>query len=247
MVFKKNYVVHNYELDFRGLALPLSLLNYFQDASGDHATLLGFSVPDLLKRNMTWLLSRYHLKIFAYPRAGETVEVATWPSGRQGLFALRDSEMKNGQGVTVAAATSSWVLWNVSHKRPARPDEHLPEHLVFPRRTIPDSFETLPAPSSPGLELGFRVEMQDIDFNNHVNYLGYMGWALETLPENVLRTHVLSGIEASYRAETFYGDEVVSRSQREDSGGPVVYLHGIFNKANGTELARLRSIWSPSN
>jgi len=244
MIYKKNYMVHYYDVDFRGLALPISLLNYLQDAAGEHAARLGFSVPELLKKELTWLLSRYHMKVFAYPKAGDEVEIATWPSGKQGVFALRDFEMKDPQGATIGAATSSWVLWNVSQKRPARLEEHLPERLVFPRRMIPDSFETLPATPSPDLELGFRVNMQDIDFNNHVNYAVYIQWALETLPEDILRSYVLSGIEVSYRAETFYRDEVVSRSQRETSRADAVFLHGIFNKANGTELARLRSTWS---
>jgi medium-chain acyl-[acyl-carrier-protein] hydrolase len=244
MIYKKNYIVHNYEIDFRGLALPISLLNFLQDAAGEHAARLGFSVPELLTKDMTWLLSRYHMKVFAYPKAGDAVEITTWPSGKQGVFALRDFEMKDARGATIGAATSSWVLWNVSHKRPARLEDHLPERLAFPRRMIPDSFETLPAISSPGLELGFRVNMQDIDFNNHVNYAVYIQWALETLPEDFLRSHILSGVEVSYRAETFYGDEVISRSQREEAGADAVFRHGIFNKASGTELARLRSTWS---
>jgi acyl-CoA thioesterase FadM len=51
-------------------------------------------------------------------------------------------------------------------------------------------------------------------------------------------------LEVSYRAEAFYGDEVLSAAQRVPGGdaGPV-FLHQILDAATGTELARLRTRW----
>jgi acyl-ACP thioesterase len=239
-----SFLVHTYEVDFRAKALPLALLNYLQDAAGEHAALLGFSVLELLKRDLTWLLSRYHVRVLRYPSLGETVTITTWPSGRQGIFALRDFEMKDAEGRAIGAATSSWILWNPKSRQPARIEENLPDRVTLARRAIPDDFPALPTCPPGGRELGFRVQMQDIDFNNHVNHPVYIQWALETAPEPVLRTLAPAEIEVAYKGEAVYGEEVVSRILQIEDGPRPVFLHGIYHKAKGTELTRLRTTWA---
>ena len=245
LIHRKTYPVHYYEVDFRGLALPQSLLNYLQDAAGEHASALGFSVLDLLKKGMTWLLSRYHVRILRPPRVGDSVILSTWPSGTQGLFALRDFAAEDQRGRPLFEATSSWVLWNLAARQPARLEESLPGRLAHDRRAVDDPFLPLPALTRTDHELDFRVWMQDIDFNNHVNHAAYVLWALETPPEDVLRACAPSEIEIAYKAEAFYGDEIISRLQTGGSAAEPAFLHGLFHKGNGTELARLRTAWSP--
>ena len=243
-IFTKKFHLYTYEVDHRGKALPRSLLNYLQDAAGGHAAILGFSILDLLKKGLTWILSRYHIRIFRYPALGEEIGVSTWPSGKQGLFALRDFEITDDKGGLLAAATSSWILWNLHLKQPARLEENLPDGVTVDRRAVPDDFPALPPIETADRELSFRIEMQDIDFNNHVNHAVYVQWALETPPENILRTARPVDIEVAYKGEAFYGDEVVSKARTIGSGPGPVFLHGIFHKDKRTELARLRTAWA---
>lgn len=243
-VYTKKFQVHTYEVDFRLKAPLLSLLNYLQDAAGDHATLLGFSILDLMKRDLTWMLSRYHIKVFRYPALNDRIAVSTWPSGKEGLFALRDFEMADQDGEIVAAATSSWLLWNVKVKQPARLEENLADRFALDKRAIQDDFLPLPPCSAPDRELSFRVGMQDIDINNHVNHAVYIQWALETVPEDILRAARPTDIEVAYKGEAFYGDEVVSKSQRFDNETRPTFFHGIFQKTSGVELTRLRTVWA---
>jgi len=245
-IYTKKFLVHTYEVDFRARAFPITLLNYLQDAAGDHAALLGFSLFDLLKINKTWLLSRYHLRVYRYPEIGEGVTVTTWPSGTQRIFALRDFEMADANGKLIAVATSSWVLWDIPTKQPDRLDERLRSEFVFEKRAIDDAFDSLPTFPAADCELEFRVEMKDIDFNNHVTYASYIQWALETVPEKVQRSCVPAEIEVSYRAVAFYGNDIVSLLKKSDidAGAGTTFLHGIYHKSKGTELARLRTVWT---
>jgi acyl-ACP thioesterase len=241
------FLVHTYEVDFRARALPLTLLNYLQDAAGEHATRLGFSVLEIMKRNLTWFLSRYHIRVRRYPSFGETIAVTTWPSGKQGIFALRDFEIADADGRIIGEATSSWVLWNLKLRQPARLEENLPDRVALEKRALADAFGPLPACPAGGRELPFRVEMQDIDFNNHVNHPVYVQWALETAPESVLRTLAPVEIEVAYKGEALYGEEVVSRIHPAEEGPRPVFLHGIYHREKGTELTRLRTTWGPSD
>ncbi len=244
MIYRKEYTIHTYETDARGLAKTGALLNYLQDAAGDHAGRLGLSVLDLFKRNMTWVLSRYHILVHRYPGMGERLEVTTWPSGKSGVFATRDFEVADGSGGPVLSATSSWMILGLERKQPLKIDDVIDTPYAVDMRALDDPFGSLPVPASRDDGLRFRVEAAHIDWNRHVNNAVYVQWALEAVPPELLRSGRAIELEVSYRAEAFYGDEVVSTAERlpDEAPGPR-FLHQILNARTGTELARLRTRW----
>jgi len=244
LVYRKEYSIHTYECDVRAKVRPVSLLNYLQDAAGNHAGRLGFSVVDLLKRGLTWVLSRHHLRIHRYPGLGERLEVMTWLSGKHGYFALRDFEVSGGVGDAVLSATTSWMVIDLEKKQPVKVDALLPSDYVLERRALPDEFASLPVPDAREAEARFRVETGHLDFNRHVNNAVYVHWALEALPFDIQTKRRPVDIEISYRAEAFYGDEILSAAQSLPGGdGGPVFLHQILNASSGIELARLRTRW----
>jgi acyl-ACP thioesterase len=252
LFFRKEFPVHSYELDFEGLARPVSLLNFLQDAAGDHAAQLGWSVTDLLKKSMTWVLSRYHVRVTRYPAWGERLVVLTWPSGRHGYFALRDFEVSDGDGSTVLTATTSWMILDLGRKQPLKVDDILPNNYLLEKRALADDFPPLPVLDQPEKEIPFRVEMGHLDLNRHVNNAVYVQWALEAVPGEVVGRRRPVGIEVSYRAEAFYGDSVLSRARAVPASVPpeakkdpgLVFLHQIVNASTGAELTRLRTRWA---
>ena len=243
LVYHKEYPVHTYETDARGLARPIALLNYLQDAAGDHAGRLGLSVVDLFKRNMTWVLSRYHVLIHRYPALGARLEVVTWPSGKHGYFAIRDFEASDGAG-PVISATSSWMVIGLETKQVVKVEDVVGPRYAVEKRALDDPFASLPVLSARESELRFRVETAHLDWNRHVNNAVYVQWALEGVPPDVLMRRRPMELEVSYRAEALYGDEVLSVAQRVPEGeSGTAFLHQILNAATGTELARLRTRW----
>ncbi|MEN6561519.1 MAG: acyl-ACP thioesterase domain-containing protein [Acidobacteriota bacterium] len=244
MIYRKEYAVHQYETDFRGLVKVPALFNFLQDCAGEHAASLGVGVLDLFKRNMTWVMSRYHVLIHRTPAAGARLEVTTWPSDKQGNFAIRDFEVAEGDGRPVLSATSSWMIVDLARKRPVRIDQAIAIPYALGKRALNDPFDSLPLPSAREAEALFRVESGHIDWNRHVNNAVYVQWALEAVPPEFLRTGRAVEIEVSYRAEAFYGDPVMSVVQRLPGEGPApVFLHQILNAGTGAELTRLRTRW----
>lgn len=245
LIYRKEYTVHTYETDARGLARPVALLNFLQDSAGDHAGRLGLSVVDLFKRNLTWVLSRYHVLIHRYPALGERLEVMTWPSGKHGYFAIRDFEVSDGDGGPVLSATSSWMVIGIEKKQPVKVDDVVGPGYAVEKRALDDPFTSLPVLSARESGVRFRVETGHLDWNRHVNNAVYVQWALEAVPPDFLMNRRPMEVEVSYRAEALYGDEVLSAAQRvpEEDAGPV-FLHQILNAATGGELARLRTRWA---
>lgn len=243
LIFHKEYAIHTYETDARGSAKMVTLLNYLQDSAGEHAGRLGLSVLDLFKRGMTWVLSRYHVLIHRYPGIGDLLEVTTWPSGKGGYFATRDFEVASASG-PVATATSSWMVIDLERKSPVKVDAVIDVPYAIERRALEDPFASLPVPTARESEVRFRVESGHLDWNRHVNNAVYVAWALEGVPPEVLLKRRPAELEVSYRAEAFYGEEVLSVVQAVPDAGPgPIFLHQIVNAATGTELARLRTRW----
>jgi acyl-ACP thioesterase len=244
LVFHKDYAVHTYETDARGVARPVALLNYLQDSAGEHAGRLGLSVIDLFKRGLTWVLSRYHVLIHRYPALGDRLKVTTWPSGKHGHFATRDFEVADGEGRPVLRATSSWMVLDLAQKKTLNVEDVVGRTYAIERRALEDPFASLPVLSASDPGIRFRVETAHLDWNRHVNNAVYVQWALEAVPSDILLGRCPMDLEVSYRAEALYGDEILSAVQLvpEEGSGPA-FLHRISNAATGAELARLRTRW----
>jgi len=242
--FLQRFWVRTYESDHTGRLRPTALLNYFQEAASAHAEKLGAGVLELLKRKLTWVLSRYHIRLIRYPRWKEIVELTTWPSINQGLFALREFEARDEKGAILAAATSSWMLIDLKTKRPVPPDEHLGHYLRNPRRAVVSDFASLPTFGQPDFERSFRVRMGDLDWNRHVNHVAYIGWALETTAADFLEKHRPAEVEADFRGQAFSGETVLCLRQLLSKDIPLIFAYQVIQSESRKELARLRIAWS---
>ncbi|SNB45678.1 acyl-[acyl-carrier-protein] thioesterase [Geobacter sp. DSM 9736] len=241
--FEKTYSVRSYEVDLTGRLRPTAILNYLQEAAGDHARLLGVSVRDLMHRGLTWVLSRTHVSCFGTAHSRDELTVRTWPSSREGRFSCREFEISTAGGRLIAVATCSFAALDLATRKPVTISDHLPEYPLNPRRAIVDDFPSLPRLSDADTELVFRVSRGDLDVNRHANNVAYVGWALETVPQEVVEEYLATDIEIAYRAEVFYGDSVCARTSRLSDDTGATFLHQLVRVSDGAELTRLVTRW----
>jgi len=240
VIFEKRVTVRSYEVDFRLHCRPHTLLDYLQDASVEHAEALGWGIDTLFTRGLTWVLSRYHVAMDRLPRMGERLTVRTWPSAHDERRAWREFEIVDQQERSVARATGTYVMVDLATKRPVALAEKLGEMIEDSRAVMPRDFPRLEAVDEPDRELPFRVRMSDLDPNDHVNHAEYVGWALETPPTELLRSHRPSEVVVVYRREARYGDRVLARVRDRGAG---VFDHQLLRESDGAELTRLRTRW----
>ncbi len=241
-----HYKVRSYESDSCGVLKAISLLNYLEDAAGEHANLLGVGGRDLMARKINWVLSRLHLKVLRYPHWEEKVALRTWPYGWKKIFALREFELTDEKGEILALATTSFITVDAETKKPINAGPILPDFPLHNERALNDSLGPMPKIRTdlPFLEKPFLVRRNDLDLNQHVNNAVYVEWALETLPDAIGGDSGPKEVEAAFRAEVSYGARVLSRSQKhgENEDGDC-FLHQIVNEKDDRELARLRTRW----
>jgi acyl-ACP thioesterase len=244
--------------DEPSLKVLLIVLEEMMETAGRHAEILGVGVRHLHAKGLTWVLARLHVRINEIPAAGQAVRIATWPSGRHRLFAVREFKLSDAAGEEVLRATSAWALMNMETRRPARLDPHLPVFTRHPERMITDDFAPLPPPYPQAGRASYRAEPGDIDLNDHVNNTVYLGWALRSAPE-CTRSWKLLVLEAAFLGEARLNDEVaclteIGRSAALDAGrtaprrrgcgeSGTALLQCLLDEASGRELTRLRTYW----
>lgn len=245
-IYTRSYKVTTYDADPFGYAKPSSLMNYMQDASGMHAVQWGLSVFDLFTEGKTWVISRYHLKIFNRPSIGKEILIKTWPSVMQNLFILREFEAFSEQNTLIAKASISVAMIDLKTKKPIPLGQNMPLDYLTPTRTLTEEFTPLAKINQLTRSVELPVMLRDLDANGHVNHVVYAQWALEAVPTETWSTHHLVGIEINYKAEVHHGQQIISKVEKinTENNKDFIFHHQIFHKDNGTELTRLRTTWS---
>ncbi len=241
-VHRQEIAVRTIDIDDRGLVHPVALAEYVLDSAGGHAALGGLAVTDLMRRGVTWVLSRFHIRVDRWPAWGRSLIIETWPSGRAPLYAVRDFVVSDAAG-PLASATSSWLIVDLKTRRPARIEGYLVGFPLLEKRALADDFASLPGLDREDARLEFPVFASDIDFNRHVTASVYIHRALESVPEDFLFHRRPASIEVNFRGEAFYGDRITSRLQRLDGGEPASFLHRLSRAADDKELTLLRTVW----
>jgi len=135
-------------------------------------------------------------------------------------------------------------MLDLVRRRPVRITDVLPDYPLEPRRAIADDFPPLPRPGDSGREVHFTVRQSDLDMNRHVNNSVYLGWALESAPDEIAETRRPVDIEVGYRAEALAGDTVLARCGLEAGANSGRFLQEIVRERDGKELVRLRVNWA---
>ncbi len=108
-----------------------------------------------------------------------------------------------------------WLFWFIIDKETKRPvktdvvaerfeicDELvLGEHKKF---VVPDSTEVY-------TKIEHKINLSDLDFNNHVNNKSYINLAELTVPDEYRKTHKLKSLSIRFNKETFLGDTLTER------------------------------------
>jgi medium-chain acyl-[acyl-carrier-protein] hydrolase len=229
----ETHKVSLYEVDFLNKLRVDFFFNYLQDAASNHAETLGWGFSDLIKENLTWILSRVKLEIIKYPGIGESINIETWPKGLDGLLALRDFRITDSSGNLFALAASAWLLINVKTKHPVKTDEL---HNRINNITLDSDYAIKDTPGKIVPSGNFSecckriIKYTDIDLNHHVNNAKYIEFALDCLSMEEYKRKKLKSIQVNFLNELKYGDSVSLSKVQPHSNQNYIYIQGIKNE-----------------
>ncbi|RDX67883.1 Palmitoyl-acyl carrier protein thioesterase, chloroplastic [Mucuna pruriens] len=264
LVFRQNFSIRSYEIGADKTASIETLMNHLQETALNHVKTAGLlgdgfgSTPEMCKKNLIWVVTRMQVVVDRYPTWGDVVQVDTWvsASGKNGMrrdWLLRD--IKTGEILT--RASSVWVMMNKLTRRLSKiPEEVRGEigcYFVDSAPVVEEDNRKLSKIDDTAnfIRTGLSPRWNDLDVNQHVNNVKYVGWILESAPQPLMENHELCAMTLEYRREC--GRNSVLDSLTDVSGADVGNLAngGIFEckhllrLEDGAEIVRGRTGWRP--
>lgn len=246
-IWKENYNIRSYEVDAGGNLSILSLCNFMQDAAGKNARALRISSKELHPRNYTWVLSRMALRMDAYPRWKDQLQIQTWPSGVRRLFSLRDFFFADQENRCIGACVSAWLVMDTNTRRLVRMEPFIGKLKPADREhVLTNKLNKLPKLKNHDYTQRFTVSYTDLDTNAHVNNVSYIEWMMKSLPVAVQSTGMLSELEINFTTEALLEDCVIAACQSQDKNS-TTFLHSIVREEDAQELVRARTVWKETS
>ena len=198
-----------YESDIFGKLLPTEAMNYFQETSTNQGEELGVGSEFLEESQLAWFLVKYDIHFNGYPEYKESVKIKTEATGMDRYCAVRRFSMERENDLPSIHADTQWLLINRETEKMEAIDKHkeFDVYGCFEKRE--PIFRRIPRVKNPFNQKKFEVRFLDIDINHHVNHVHYLAWAIETLPLSVIETKVLKRAKIVFKAQAFYGDQVL--------------------------------------
>lgn len=270
LVFKQNFLIRSYEIGADRTASIETLMNHLQETALNHvrtAGLLGDGfgcTPEMTKRNLIWVVTKMQVLVDRYPTWGDNVEVETWVGshGKNGM--RRDWHIRDyNSGQTILRATSLWVMMNKVTRRLAKiPEEvrdeirpYFVERMAIvdeDNRKLPKLEELDGNKAEKHLRKGLTPRWGDLDVNQHVNNVKYIGWILESAPMAILEKHELGGMTLEYRRECGKDSVVQSLTtvysdcpDSADQDSPSIHCEHLLSLESGANIVKARTAWRP--
>jgi medium-chain acyl-[acyl-carrier-protein] hydrolase len=244
IVWRETFRVRSQDMDDLWRLRFTALCNFLQESAVAHAQALGMGRDALLTRNLTWVLSRFHVRLGDHPAWGRDLTVETWPSAVLGQFALREFRILDTGGRELGAATSSWMVIDLMTKKPALLPEFIAQlHVKCPGRALADPFDKIPSPEKTATSRLLAVRRSDLDVNRHVNFVKTIEFGLEAVPASIWEKRQVADLEISFRSEIVLGDNIETRAGflfKE----PLRLGHSLVRVSDGLETARLATTWT---
>ncbi|KAH8933702.1 hypothetical protein BDL97_18G043800 [Sphagnum fallax] len=233
LVYRQTFVIRSYEVGADKTASIETLMNHFQETALNHVWMAGLAgdgfgaTHSMICHNLIWVVSRMQVQVEQYPAWGDVVEMDTWVagSGKNGMrrdWLVRD--YKTGQ--ILARATSTWVMMNKKTRRFSKmPNEvrgeispHFLERSAIDNKDlVTQKIKKLGDDSAQLVCSGLTPRRNDLDMNQHVNNVKYIGWMMESIPNAIQESHELETLVLEYRRECGQSEVVQSLASTESS------------------------------
>ncbi|KAK4338679.1 hypothetical protein RND71_043166 [Anisodus tanguticus] len=275
MSYKEKFIVRCYEVGINKTATVETIANLLQEVGCNHAQMVGFSTDGfatthtMRRLHLIWVTARLYIEIYKYPAWSDVVEIETWCQSEGRIGTRRDWILRDcATGEVIGRATSKWLMMNQDTRRLQKVTDEVRDEITvyFPkelRLAFPEenngSLKKIAKLEDPAeySKLGLVPRRADLDMNQHVNNVTYIGWVLESMPQEIIDTHELQTITLDYRRECQQDDVVDSLTSVEPiedvgaNGSAATapkdvdksFLHLLRLSSDGLEINRCRTEW----
>lgn len=237
---ERDYLVRSYECDNHYRVKFTSLVDYMQDMAGiDSASSAGLGAEEMFAMNLAWILYKWKIRIYEYPKLGSVIRVRTWSSKMDKLYAHRCFVLFDESGKVIGEALSIWVLMDFEKRCVSRIPQEMMDTYSSSGETVSfaDEFTNNPLPLAGDLlsQCNFTIHRHDLDYNRHLNNVKYIDYLLSTVPQDLLDTKQIYDLEVVYKKECTLGSTVSCLcfdSVKNEEGTTVIALIKPIDEEN---------------
>ncbi len=237
-IYKHEYKINSYDVDQNGNARFTSILNYMQNSAWLHYTAFENAKGTILPENYGWLLSRVRLKINTLPLWGDNIFVETWSPGVNRMFALRDFQIFDKNGLSIVSASTAWLIVDISKSFPVRPDFFKEKWDFIDNEAFFDITKKIKTCDSIDTKHKTKANYSDIDVNKHVNNAKYVEWMLDCYNSSFVNNNTPQNAEIDFTGQAVIND-LVEIGLKQINGD--TYFSNVFLKDR--ELCKMIITW----
>lgn len=231
-----------FEMDMTGHLRAASLMNEMQAAADAHAEILGRGRTWCTETGHAWVVLYYLVEIDELPHENHIVNITTWPSGTDGLRAMREFVITDAaDGRTLVRATTQWVIIDAARRMPVRLGDIMADWEIVDERAVNRPFDKFPE-FGAGTAITIVPRFDEVDVNGHINNAVYATWATESLGFDFRATHTPREIDINFVHEIPAGTSAVIIESKLDGD---ISHHTI--RSDDTINARVICRWKAVN
>lgn len=241
--FERKFSLRYFEMNKKGLASPTTILTLLEETAAEHCYEIDYSLYDLEKKNIGWVLVSGSIEMIRYPKYKEKIKIKTWLSNYSLVKGYRENLILDEKDTIIGKARGLWVFYDIGKRRPVPILEEIKLKWGYNESTstqlnIDEKIRPI-INSEPKAE--FKVYKLDIDGNNHVNNIRYLHWLIESLPEELLDNYFLKSINGRFISEAKYGEQLSVYLEKGNSEND--FFHTIKSNFQEKICATAHTVW----
>jgi len=220
------------------LGILMAMQKVIQDASTDHATVIGYGKTDMDAYNLFWAIARLRVTFLKPLKADETYAIKTWPNPSDAVGIDRNYLVFDSFGELVVKGMGKWVIVDKTSFKLVKP-KNCPltnnQTNLLIEKVYPDGYRRYPIDDSkPTFSLERTVQDYEIDHNGHVNNVVYLDYLFSTVNEWNGSPLEVSEYQLNYSDSLFKDDQFIIHlvNHKDD-----LSLSAYRIKADGNSLA----------
>ncbi len=197
------------------------LFRLTQDIASDDAARRGGGMDVLAAKNCTWVIVKARMDIKRMPRAGEEIELCTWPQkSRLGIYP-RAYEVRGEDGELIVSGLGTWVIMDMDSRSLISGESR---DVSIAGEEESGKFRPQRKISMPegGVEYELVPSENQIDRNGHMNNAAYLDAVEPMLPADYFGRE-LCALAVDYEHEILPGRHAAVRAV---GGGNCCFFEG---------------------
>ena len=235
-----NVILDNMDLTEYRLR-PIYAIMYIQDTFARFCATKKMAAYDLFSENLYWVVGEFNIDfVDIMPFWSEEIKVEIWISELSKLKIYTDYNIYYKDKV-FAKGNACWFLIDSVSKRPVRTDDVKSKFEICNELVIGEHKKfVLPEVREKSGAIEHKMNLSDLDFNNHVNNKSYINIAEMTAPVEYKKSHSLKQLNIRFNKETFLNDILTCSLYTTDS--PNIFVHKL--EKDGVSVCEISTKWT---